>query len=197
MKLSKKEEYLRKKDPKLKEIIDLNGHIVFKNEKVNHFDTLVEIVISQFISTKAAHSIFYKIKDNLECEYLSEKHFQKMSIDEIKRLGLSRNKAKTIKELSNIFLEEKISEMSKLNEKDLNDTLLSVFGIGPWSVNMFEIFCIGKLDVFSSRDAGLRLAMNNSGMVKPDSDWSDYDKYSEKWSPFKTIASLHLWRTVD
>ena len=62
---------------------------------------------------------------------------------------------------------------------------------------MFEIFCIGKLDVFSSRDAGLRLAMNNSGMVKPDSDWSDYDKYSEKWSPFKTIASLHLWRTVD
>ena len=68
---------------------------------------------------------------------------------------------------------------------------------GPWSVNMFEIFSIGKLDVFSSKDAGLRLAMNNASMVKPESDWKKYDEYAEEWSPYKTIASLHLWKTVD
>ena len=62
---------------------------------------------------------------------------------------------------------------------------------------MFEIFCIGKLDVFSSKDAGLRLAMEKSSMVEPNSDWIDYDKFAEKWSPFRTIASLHLWKTVD
>ena len=58
MKFSKKEEYLRQKDKKLKKIIDRNGHIVFKPIKKNQFDTLVGIVISQFISTKAANSIF-------------------------------------------------------------------------------------------------------------------------------------------
>ena len=62
---------------------------------------------------------------------------------------------------------------------------------------MFEIFCIGTLDIFSSRDAGLRLAMDNFCFVEVGSDWTDYDKYAEKWSPFRTIASLHLWKTVD
>ena len=197
MRFSKKEEYLRQKDKKLKKIIDENGHIVFKPVKENQFDTLIGIVISQFISTKAANSIFQKIKENFSLEYLNEKHFKNMEISEIKTLGLSTNKAKTIKEISNLYLNKNIKDLSNLSNKELNETLLSVFGIGPWSVNMFEIFSIGKLDVFSSKDAGLRLAMNNSGMIKPDSSWEMYDKYASKWSPFKTIASLHLWKTVD
>ena len=197
MKFSKKEEFLREKDPKLKKIIDKNGHIIFKPNKQNQFDTLVGIVISQFISTKAANSIFENIRANFNSEYLNAEHFQNLSIKMIKKLGLSTNKAKTIKELSDLYLHQNIKELTDLDDKQLNHTLLSVFGIGPWSLNMFEIFSIGKLDVFSSKDAGLRLAMNNSGMIKPDSNWEMYDKYADKWSPYKSIASLHLWKTVD
>ena len=197
MKLSKKEEYLREKDPKLKKIIDKNGHIVLRPNKQNQFDTLVGIVISQFISTKAANSIFTNIRKNFNSDYLNPMHFQDLTINMIKKLGLSTNKAKTIKEISNLYLNQNIKDLSDLNNKELNQTLLSVFGIGPWSVNMFEIFCIGKLNVFSSKDAGLRLAMNNFDMIKSNQNWNDYDKYAEIWSPYKTIASLHLWKTVD
>ena len=197
MKFSKKEEYLREIDSKLKKIIDINGHIIFKPNKKNQFDTLVEIVVSQFISTKAANSIFNNLRKNFYTEYLDEKHFQNLKISEIKKLGLSTNKAKTIKEISNLFLDENIEDLSILNDQELNSKLLSVFGIGPWSVNMFEIFCLGKLNIFSSKDAGLRLAMNNFGIVDPKSDWSLYDDYADRWSPFKTIACLHLWKTVD
>tara|TARA_B100000282_G_scaffold167589_2_gene121333 strand:- start:8997 stop:9590 length:594 start_codon:yes stop_codon:yes gene_type:complete len=197
MKFSKEEEYLRKKDKKLKKIIDENGHITFRPVKKNQFDTLVGIVISQFISTKAANSIFKSIRENFNSEYLNEKHFQNLKVNEIKKLGLSTNKAKTIKEISNLYLNKKIKDLSYLSNKELNQTLLSVFGIGPWSVNMFEIFSIGKLDIFSSKDAGLRFAMNNSGMIEPESDWNKYDTYAKKWSPYRTIASLHLWKTVD
>ena len=197
MRLSKKEEYLRQKDPKLKKIIDINGHINFKPNKKNEFDTLVGIVISQFISTKAANSIFKNIRENFNSDYLNEKHFSNKSVNEIKKLGLSKNKAKTIKELSDLYSTKNIGELSKLSDQKLNEKLISVFGIGPWSINMFEIFCIGKLNIFSSKDAGLRLAMNNAGMIKPNSDWTLYSKYSEKWSPYKSIASLHLWKTVD
>ena len=197
MKLSKKEEYLSQKDPKLKKIIDLNGHINFKPVKKNQFDTLVGIVISQFISTKAANSIFYKIRENFNAEYLNEKHFQNYSINEIKKLGLSTNKARTIKKVSNLYLNENFQDLSVLNDQELYETLISIFGIGPWSINMFEIFCIGKLNVFTSKDAGLRLAMNRNGFIKADSEWGLYDKYAERWSPYKTIASLHLWKTVD
>jgi DNA-3-methyladenine glycosylase II len=197
MRFSKEEEYLRQKDKKLKKIIDRNGHIVFKPIKKNEFDTLVGIVVSQFISTKAANSIFNKIRYSFNSEYLNENHFEKLNINQIKKLGLSTNKAKTIKELSNLFLNNKNDDLSKLNAIDLNERLLSVFGIGPWSLNMYEIFSIGKLNVFTSKDAGLRLAMNKSGMIKPDSKWQEYDEYANKWSPYKSIASLHLWKTVD
>ena len=197
MRFSKEEEYLRQKDKKLKKIIDTNGHIVFKPNKKNQFDTLVGIVISQFISTKAANSIFKNIRKNFNSEYLNERHFSNKSINEIKKLGLSTNKAKTIKEVSNLYLNKNTKDLSKLSNKELNQTLLSVFGIGPWSVNMFELFCIGKLNIFSSKDAGLRLAMNNSKMIKSDSGLDQYDEYAKKWSPYKTIACLHLWKTVD
>ena len=197
MRFSKEEEYLRQQDKKLKKIIDMNGHIVFKPETKNQFDSLVGIVIAQFISTKAANSISHKIRENFRSEFLNPEHFKQLSINEIKKLGLSTNKAKTIKELSNLYINKYFEDLTKLDENKLNDKLLSVFGIGPWSVNMFEIFCIGKLDIFSSKDAGLRLAMENFDMVKPGSNWGAYDKYSERWSPFRTIASIHLWKTVD
>tara|TARA_B100000575_G_scaffold43963_1_gene31304 strand:+ start:103 stop:696 length:594 start_codon:yes stop_codon:yes gene_type:complete len=197
MRFSKEEEYLRQKDKKLKKIIDINGHVVFRPVKKNQFDTLVEIVISQFISTKAANSIFKNIRNSFNSEFLNEDHFKNKSVNEIKKLGLSKNKARTIKDLSNLFLDESKVDLSNMNDEELKEKLLSVFGIGPWSVNMFEIFCIGNLNVFSSKDAGLRLAMNNLKMIKPNSAWELYDEYAEKWSPYKSIASLHLWKTVD
>ena len=197
MKFSKKEAYLREKDQKIRKIIDMNGHITFKPNKNNQFDKLIQIIISQFISSKAAKSIFNNLRDNFQTNYLNQKHFENLSIHEIKNLGLSTNKAKTIKQLSELYQNKSFVDLTKLDDDCLTSKLLSVFGIGPWSVNMFQIFCIGNLDIFSSKDAGLRLAMNNFGMIKPNSEWGKYDKYAEKWSPYRSIASLHLWKTVD
>ena len=197
MKFSKKEEYLRQKDKKLKKIIDENGHIVFKPIKKNQFDTLVGIVISQFISTKAADTIFKNMRNGFRTQYLDEKHFKNLNVDQIRKLGLSVNKARTIKELSELFISKSLGDLTILNDEELRTSLLQVFGIGEWSVNMFEIFCNGKLDIFSPKDAGLRFAMNNAGMVHPESDWNLYEVYAQKWSPYKSIASLHLWKTVD
>ena len=114
MRFSKKEEYLRQKDKKLKKIIDTNGHIVFKPVKNNQFDTLVGIIISQFISTKAANTIFNKLRKSFNSEYLNEKQFQNLTIGQIKKLGLSGNKARTIKEISDLFLSQNLKDLSIL-----------------------------------------------------------------------------------
>jgi len=148
-----------------------------KHKRINHKKIGKYIIATCNDDVDKLHNIYQKgIENSVPLDFLS---------------------TKTIKEISEFFLAENISDLSKLSKQDLNHNLLSIFGIGPWSVNMFEIFSIGKLDVFSSKDAGLRLAMNNSGMIKPHSSWEMYDKYASKWSPFKTIASLHLWKTVD
>ena len=195
--ISKEEKYLIKKDSKFKKIIDINGPINFNPKNKHEFDCLVEIIISQFISTAAARTIYTNIKNNFDSEYLSEKYFQNLSLSEVKNLGVSLNKAKAIKELSNLFLSKSVLDLSNLSSEELKNQLLPIFGIGPWSINMFEIFCLGNLNIFSSKDAGLRKAMNNFKLVKPGSDFVEYDKYAVKWSPFKTIACLHLWKTVD
>ena len=196
MRFSQKEEYLRKKDPKLKKIIDDNGHIVFKYDKNNQFGILVEIIISQFISTAAANSIIERIKNEFKIKNFRPTNFYRLSIEEIKELGLSYNKAKSIKKLSQAFMKNNLNFLN-LSKDETHKALLSIFGIGPWSINMFEIFCLGKEDIFSSKDAGLRQAMIKSSMVKENSDWSSFDIYSKKWSPFRTIASLHLWKLND
>tara|TARA_B100001093_G_scaffold520127_1_gene612935 strand:+ start:11803 stop:12396 length:594 start_codon:yes stop_codon:yes gene_type:complete len=197
MQFSKAEKFLRKSDEKLKKIIDENGHLELIPDTKNQFDKLVGIVISQFISTKASDSIFKNIKNEFSTDYLNENHFQELKISEIKKMGLSQNKARTIKELSELYLNENNLDLTKIDDKKLKEILLSIFGIGPWSVKMFQIFSIGRQDIFSSKDAGLRLAMNDSGMIKPESNWIKYFDYSKKWSPYRSTACLHLWKLVD
>ena len=96
-------------------------NIVFNPVKQNQFDSLVGIVISQFISTSAANSIFHKIKAFFNCDFLNENHFETLTVNEIKKLGLTTNKAKTIKELSNLFLDENFIDLTKLEDKILNE----------------------------------------------------------------------------
>ena len=100
MNLSREEKYLRDRDPKLRKAIDKNGHIVFKASKENQFDILVGIVISQFISTTASNSISQKIKNNLKTQFFLPDHFKKLNVLQIKDLGLSLNKAKSIIEFA-------------------------------------------------------------------------------------------------
>ena len=169
-------------EEELKKILPENGPTLDEVQKY------IEKYKNDLIVIKYGGNVF--IDRNIFNNFISD-----LSI--LKKLGLSTNKAKTIKELSYLFLNDKVYDLSKLNDMDLNESLLSVFGIGPWSINMFEIFSLGKLDIFTSKDAGLRLAMNRIGLIDFESNWDIYDDYAAKWSPFRTIASIHLWKFVD
>ncbi|NCG35764.1 MAG: hypothetical protein GWO78_07250, partial [Dehalococcoidales bacterium] len=103
MKYSKQENYLINKDKLLKKIIEKNGSIKFSNKDNNYFHELVGIVISQFISTRAAESIKNKILDHFNSIYFEPKQFEKLNISEIKNLGLSLNKAKSILDITILF----------------------------------------------------------------------------------------------
>ena len=194
----KSELFLIENDKLLAPVIKLNGHITFSNKKTDVFNELVSIVISQFISTKAAKAIKNNMLSKFEVEVFKIENFKNLSTLEIKNLGLSNNKAKSIKDIiawSNTKPSSKyIFEISKADrEKELK----SIFGIGQWSVDMFEMFCIRNLNIFSSGDAALRESMVQLGMVNYGSNLDSYDQYSEKWSPYKTVACLHLWHMIE
>jgi len=198
MKYSDEEIYLMKKDKFLKSVIQKNNSITIKPSKTSYFHSMINIVISQFISTTAAAAISKKILIHFKTNAFTPSQFINLSIKEIKSLGLSTNKSKSIKEISRIFHESNLSyKLNSFSEADLDEVLLSIYGVGPWSLQMFKLFKLGYTDIFSSKDAALRKAMEMAGMVKPNSPEVDYDKYSKKWVPYRSIASIHLWASLN
>jgi len=198
MKYTNEEIYLMKKDKFLKNVIQKNNSIKFKPRKSSYFNSLINIVISQFISTTAASAISKKILIYFNTKTFSPDQFIDLSIKEIKSFGLSTNKSKSIKEISKIFHESNLAyKINSFSEADLDKILLSIYGVGPWSVQMFKLFRLGYTDIFSSKDAALRKGMEVAGMVNSNSPEDAYDKYSEKWIPYRSIASIHLWSSIN
>ncbi len=195
---SKAEKSLIKSDPKLGKVIENNGHLKFSIKKIDPFNELVNIVISQFISTKAAKGIKEKMLEQLNEESFKILSFKKLTVSQIKSLGLSKNKAKSIKSLVLFFSQNPNSKnLYGLSEEERYDNLIKIFGIGKWSIEMFEMFCVRNKNIFSSGDAAIRVAMEELKMVKKTSDFEKYDKYAKKWDPYKTIACLHLWHFIE
>ena len=195
---SKAEKSLIESDPKLGKVIENNGHLQFSIKKIDPFNELVNIVISQFISTKAAKGIKEKMLKQLNEESFKILSFKNLTVIQIKSLGLSKNKAKSIKSLVLFFSQNPNSKnLYRLSEEERYDNLIKIFGIGKWSIEMFEMFCVRNKNIFSSGDAAIRVAMEELKMVKKTSDFEKYDKYAKKWDPYKTIACLHLWQFIE
>ena len=196
--LGKSELFLIDNDKLLAPVIKRNGHITFSNKKTDVFNELVNIVISQFISTKAAKAIKQNMLSRFNEEIFKIKNFENLSTLQIKNLGLSNNKAKSIKDII-AWNNSKPSKkyIFEIPKDDRESELKSIFGIGQWSIDMFEMFCVRNINTFSSGDAALREAMTQLGMVESGSSLDRYDKYSEKWNPYKTYACLHLWHMIE
>ena len=195
---SKAEKSLIESDSILGKVIENNGHLKFSIKKTDPFNELVNIVISQFISTKAAKGIKEKMLKQLNEESFKILSFKNLTVSQIKSLGLSKNKAKSIKSLVLFFSQNPNSKnLYRLSEEERYDNLIKIFGIGKWSIEMFEMFCVRNKNIFSSGDAAIRVAMEELGMVKKTSDFEKYDKYAKKWDPYKTIACLHLWHFIE
>ena len=195
---SKAEKSLIESDPKLGKVIENNGHLKFSIKKIDPFNELVNIVISQFISTKAAKGIKEKMLKQLNEESFKILSFKNLTISQIKNLGLSKNKAKSIKSLVLFFSQNPNSKnLYRLSEEERYDNLIKIFGIGKWSIEMFEMFCVRNKNIFSSGDAAIRVAMEELEMVKKTNDFEKYDEYAKRWDPYKTIACLHLWHFIE
>ena len=191
------EKFLIKRDKVLSTVIKTNGSIKFSKSKKDPFDIFVDIIISQFISSLAAKSIKEKILENFNEKYFKVESFENLSIIQIKNLGLSLNKAKSIKAVIGWLEMQSMKNFFNLTQSEREKSLLKIFGIGPWSVDMFEMFCIRNKNIFSYGDAALRQAMIQLGMVGIDATQKHFETYAEKWGPYKTYACLHLWEMIE
>lgn len=195
--------HFRKVDPRFHSATkphhsSLPGQLPRKRTRAQLFESLVSIVISQQLGTKAADSIFVRVKGACGGR-LTPESVLKVTPAKLRKAGLSGAKTKTLKEIAKAVRSNSLDLISlkRVPETEAAERLMSIWGLGPWSVEMFMMFSLGREDVFSAGDLGLVRAIETIYGLPKNAPHPSLLSIAEKWSPYRTYACLLLWRTRD
>ncbi len=168
-----------------------------KRTNLQLFTSLASSVVSQQLSTKAAQTIWGRLKEACGGTVTPEA-ILKLRVPRLRRAGLSAAKVKTLKELSKAVTSGLVlTSLARMPEEQAIETLTQIWGIGTWTAEMFLIFALGRTDVFSVGDLGLLRAMEDIYQIPQGSPKQVYLAIAEQWSPYRSVASLALWRHWD
>ena len=159
----------------------------------NYSRALALLIIEQQVSFKAAITIkerFLKMINNLDNLEVLQIHS-----DDIQSIGISYRKVEYIKNVYEYFQKSNFN-FQESSEDDVIKELTKIRGIGLWTAQMFLIFVLYRINIFSKGD----LALMNSLKINYQIDIKNtdhVDKLIDKWSPYKTVASLILWKSIE
>ncbi|PIN99808.1 DNA-3-methyladenine glycosylase 2 family protein [archaeon CG10_big_fil_rev_8_21_14_0_10_43_11] len=184
---------LKAKDEKLARVIDELGDIDFSwAANDDYFQMLCRSIVFQQLSTKAAITIWNRVKERTP---IAPKEVLTADLDGV---GLSNQKKTYLKDLAEKFAHNHVrTDFLNMTNQEIIDELVKVKGIGQWSVEMFLMFSLKRLDVFSAGDLGLRKAVQTlygfEELPKP----KRVEELSRVWAPYRTLAALYLWKMLD
>lgn len=188
------EQHLRKADPVMDRLIGKHGPCsMWESRESSLFHSLASAIIAQQLSVKVADTIQRRVMQ-LTSRPLSPGAFMSAKDEELRAAGLSRQKISYIRNLAE-------AELSKRRLQGMDDIealaeLTAVKGIGQWTAEMYLIFGLKRPDIISLGDAGLQRAARvhyNQGKAKD----GLLLRISEKWKPYRSVASWHLWKSLD
>lgn len=170
----------------------------------NVFEDLVQAIVNQQLSGTAAETIFGRIKEAVKektgrSQALTAEQILKLTPRRLRSCGLSNAKVAAIRSLAKSVADKKLDlrKIHLLDDGTVIETLTSQKGIGPWTTEMILMFSLGRADIFSKGDLGLRKGiMQLYGLKKMPSDRA-MEKLEKVWSPYRTYAARILWRIAD
>lgn len=184
-----------KKDPVMEFLISrYHDKISLDDYKsTNYALSLSNLIIDQQISFKAAITI--KKRFALIIQNLSYKDILNLDNDKIQSIGISYRKVEYIKNVFSFFIENE-KRFINLDVEKMKKELISIKGIGKWTIEMFLMFELGKPDIFSKGDIALINSVKKNYKMD-DLDNKKLDKLIKSWSPYNSTASLLLWKSVE
>jgi DNA-3-methyladenine glycosylase II len=198
--LKKAAAYLTEHDPVLAPIIQRAGPATFKPHH-DYYNALVSSIIGQQLSVKAAASIKRRFEELFDGALPSPEAILEKSEDELRGVGLSRPKIKYIKDLAQHILDGKIKfdKLNMLSNEEIVTELTDVKGIGEWTVHMFLMFCVGRLDVLATGDLGIRNGVRALYGLAELPDPATIKKIAEanQWHPYESVAGWYIWRSLN
>lgn len=151
----------------------------------DYFKELCDSIVSQQLSIKAASTIWNRVTELFPDRKITPDFVLQITEEQFRRAGMSFAKIKYIKDLASRDLN--FSDFPTLSDSEIAKRLIEVKGIGPWTAEMFLLFSMGRPDVFSYGDLGLRNAMKKLPDLKDPVDWS----------PYRSYASRILWKSLE
>jgi 3-methyladenine DNA glycosylase/8-oxoguanine DNA glycosylase len=163
------------------------------------FGDLVHAIVNQQLSGKAAETIFGRLKVLAGKSGVTSKAMTKLKTSSMRTCGLSAAKVKSIKGLAKSVVHKEIDlvEIHKHDDEKVVELLTSIKGIGPWTAEMILMFSLGRQDIFSKGDLGLRKGIMHLYNLKKLPSDRTMDKLARAWSPYRTYAARVLWRVAD
>lgn len=189
--------HLKRVDPVMRALIRQVGPYRLRPDR-NRFKMLAFSIISQQLSVKAARTIRDRLVALTEPE-LVPAHIAALSHEQLRSVGLSRNKASFLHDLAAAAVDGRIV-LTKIGRKDdeaVIAELIQVKGIGRWTAQMFLMFSLGRPDVLPVGDLGLRAAMRNLYGLPDLPTEAEAHEIGAPWRPYASVASWYCWRSLE
>ena len=194
---TKAKKILSKRDKVMARLI-LNykdGSLITRNDV---FFSLCKSIIGQQISVAAANSVFLKFKKICN-KKINPKTVNRLSTSSLKSCGLSRQKIKGIKELAKKTLSKEFNPnlLKSMKDEEAIEYLSNLRQIGRWSAEMILLFTFNRSNIWPLQDIGLLRAISNNYNKKYFPPKSFLKKLHKKFSPYCSVATWYLWRSID
>ena len=199
-KMRKAAEHIRAVDPAFADIIDQSPLCNIgrkKDQQVNHFQALVNSVIAQQVSVKAADTITARVTEKLDGEVSPHRILDVTDLD-LRAAGLSGAKTRTIKELAQAWhVNEYDFSNPQIHDHEVIHELTKLWGIGRWTAEMFLMFALHRLDVWPTGDLAMRRGWEQIHGLPEYIDPKDLDDLGEIFTPYRSVAAWYCWRIID
>jgi DNA-3-methyladenine glycosylase II len=194
--------HLSSKDQKLAPLIaEMAKFEIDMTAAQSPYEALMESIAYQSISGKAAATIFGRVKAlGTKGRPPTPQQMLKLRAPSLRKAGLSGAKVLAMKDLAAKTISGVVptrEQACKMSDEELVERLVSVRGIGAWTVEMFLIFNLGRPDVLPIHDLGVKkgwsVTYGKKHMPKP----KELLAFGEQWRPYRTVASWYMWRAFE
>jgi DNA-3-methyladenine glycosylase II len=188
--------HFKKQDPILVPFLRRIERELAPRPPARYFEALAGDIIGQQLGAKAADAIYVRFASLFPKKKPTARGVLRQDAQALRDRGMSWAKVYALRDLAE-KVEKKLVRLEtfeKKTDEDVRRELLLVKGIGPWTAEMFLIFTLGRENIFSFGDLALRKGIEK--LYKTRSE-SRIRQIVERWHPYKTYASLALWKAVD
>ena len=186
-------------DPKFKDIVATSPLCTInrKRPKKTHFETIVGSILSQQLSVKAADTIYVRLEER--AIHISPENISQLSTFDLREIGISGAKVRAIQDLSHATLSGAVEfkKFGKLSNEKISEELTAIWGVGRWTVEMFLMFHLGRLDLWPVGDLAMRRGWEKIHRLKTQIDPKKLDPIGDKFQGMQSIVAWYCWRATE